>query len=80
MHYAYCPLALILNRDPCVVILQRTIHNASPCCVRVRMPCLSGFFSDLYSNVVMLVQDCFLPYTKCKLKSLQESKLFFFAL
>ena len=27
----------------------------------VRMPCLSGFFSDLYSNVVMLVQDCFLP-------------------
>ena len=62
MHYTYCPLALILispDRDPCVVILQQTMYNASPCCVRVRMPCLSGFFSDLYSNVVMLVQDCF---------------------
>jgi len=48
------------NRDPCVAISQRTMHNA-PCCVRVRMPSLSGFFSDLYSNAVILIQDCFLP-------------------
>ena len=36
-----------------VHVSQQTMHNASPCCVRVRMPCLIGFFSNLYSNVVI---------------------------
>jgi len=48
------------NRDPCLAISQQTMHNASSFCIRVRTACLSSFFSDLYSNVVIMVQDCFL--------------------
>ena len=32
------------------------MHDVSYCCFIVKMPCLSSFFSDLYSNVVILVK------------------------
>ena len=34
------------NRDPCVAISQWSMHNASPCCVRVRFSAISMYNID----------------------------------
>ena len=62
------------NRHPCVTILQRTMHNASLCDFK-KKALFDQFFSDLYFNVVILVQDCVLPQFVCILPTMHGTVL-----